>query len=119
MTLAVYRLHMCTAHKPNDICSQPNYTQAQPHPDMTGVAEEYSSSIFHLKQHDHFSVKQRRVGLLCSRSVLAARASTRQVIQFLDGNTKLLELLNNKACFGTSASNEALDFILSFPHLLA
>ncbi|KAM3739818.1 hypothetical protein ACB098_08G050900 [Castanea mollissima] len=56
-----------------------------------------------------------KLGLFCSHLVPEARPSMRQVVQFLDGNAKLPELPNDKACFGTSTSNEASDFLLSFP----
>ncbi|KAL4610611.1 hypothetical protein ACB092_08G063300 [Castanea dentata] len=56
-----------------------------------------------------------KLGLFCSHLLPEARPSMRQVVQFLDGNAKLPELPNDKACFGTSTSNEVSDFLLSFP----
>ncbi|KAM3739820.1 hypothetical protein ACB098_08G051100 [Castanea mollissima] len=56
-----------------------------------------------------------KLGLFCSHLVPEARPSMRQVVQFLDGNAKLPELPNDKACFGTSTSNEVSNFLLSFP----
>ncbi|XP_075635992.1 L-type lectin-domain containing receptor kinase SIT2-like [Castanea sativa] len=56
-----------------------------------------------------------KLGLFCSHLVPEARPSMRQVVQFLDGNAKLPELPNDKACFGTSTNNEVSDFLLSFP----
>ncbi|KAL4610618.1 hypothetical protein ACB092_08G064000 [Castanea dentata] len=56
-----------------------------------------------------------KLGLFCSHLLPEARPSMRQVLQFLDGNAKLPELPNDKACFGTSTSNEVSDFFLSFP----
>ena len=54
-----------------------------------------------------------KLGLFCSHSMPTARPSMRQVIQFLDGDAKLPELPNNKACFGTNS--EALEYLLSTP----
>ncbi|XP_050290625.1 L-type lectin-domain containing receptor kinase IV.1-like [Quercus robur] len=56
-----------------------------------------------------------KLGLFCSHVVPEARPSMRQVVQFLEGNATLPELPNDKACFGTSTSNEVSDFFLSFP----
>ena len=56
-----------------------------------------------------------KLGLFCSHLVPEARPSMTQVVQFLDGSAKLPELPNDKACFGTSTSNEASDFLFSFP----
>ena len=46
--------------------------------------------------------------LFCSHLVLEARPSIRQVVHFLDGNAKLPDLPNDKACFRRSTSNEVV-----------